>query len=78
MLDRMEAQGHIHRSFDENDRRKIRICLTEKARKLEKKYQNVSAEMNQIFYRGFTDEEIRILDQGLEKVLQNLKGEQLT
>ena len=78
MLDRMEAQGHIHRSFDENDRRKIRICLTEKARKLEKKYQNVSEEMNQIFYRGFTDEEIRILDQGLEKVLQNLKGEQLT
>ena len=78
MLDRMEQQGHIKRCFDENDRRKIRISLTEKARRLEKKYQNVSEEMNQIFYRGFTDEEIRILDQGLEKVLQNLKGEQLT
>ena len=75
MLDRMERQGHIKRCFDENDRRKIRICLTEKARGLEKNYQNVSEEMNQIFYRGFTDEEIRILDQGLEKVLQNLKGE---
>ncbi len=75
MLDRMEQQGHVKRNFDENDRRKIRICLTEKARSLEEKYQSVSEEMNQIFYKGFTNEEIQILDQGLEKVLHNLRGE---
>lgn len=76
MLDRMERNGHITRCYDPNDRRQIRIRLTDEARGMESKYQEVSREMSLIFYKGFTDEEIDILDTGLERVLKNLEEEE--
>ncbi len=76
MLDRMESLGHVVRCYDPEDRRQIRICLTENARKLEGKYQEVSDEMTRLFYKGFSDEEILRLEAGLEKVLKNLEEEE--
>ena len=76
MLDRMEGQGLIERCYDPEDRRQIRILLTENARGLERKYNEVSDEMSRLFYRGFTDEEILLLDAGLEKILKNLEQEE--
>ncbi|MDE7259889.1 MAG: MarR family transcriptional regulator [Lachnospiraceae bacterium] len=72
MLDRMEKQGHIERVYSSADRRTVRIKLTETARLFKEQYELVSDEMNQIFYRGFSDEEILILETGLRKVLTNL------
>lgn len=76
MLDRMEKLGHIVRCYDPGDRRQIRICLTDSARGLEHKYEEVSDEMSRLFYKGFTDEEILRLDAGLEKILKNLEEEE--
>lgn len=76
MLDRMESQGHIIRCYDVKDRRQIRICLTDSARRLENKYNQVSDEMSRLFYKGFTDDEILKLDAGLEKILKNLEEEE--
>ena len=76
MLDRMESLGHITRCYDPKDRRQIRIRLTDNARKLEGKYQEVSDEMTRLFYKGFSDEEIMRLEAGLEKVLKNLEEEE--
>ncbi len=72
MLDRLENSGHISRKFDPNDRRAVRIRLTEKARGLRIKYDEVSAEMNEVFYGGFRDEEILAFENSLGKVLENL------
>ena len=72
MLDRMEASGHIVRRTLPSDRRTVRIALTDAARGLRAQYERVSAEMNEIFYAGFSDEEIRDLEAGLGKVLENL------
>lgn len=76
MLDRMENQGHVIRCYDPKDRRQIRIQLTDHARSLESRYQEVSLEMSRLFYKGFTDEEIMNLDTGLEKILKNLEAEE--
>ena len=76
MLDRMEKLGHIVRCYDPGDRRQIRIRLTDSARGLEHKYEEVSDEMSRLFYKGFTDEEILRLDAGLEKILRNLEEEE--
>ena len=73
MLDRMEAKGHVARVFDSKDRRQTRIRLTESARKLDEKYQEISREMTRIFYKGFKNGGIRDLEAGLEKILHNLK-----
>lgn len=72
MLDRLESSGHIIRSFDPKDRRAVRIRLTERARGLRGKYDKVSAEMNEVFYGGFSDEEILAFESSLGKVLENL------
>ena len=72
----MERLGHVIRCYDPKDRRQIRICLTENARKLEGNYQEVSDEMTRLFYKGFSDEEILRLEAGLEKVLKNFEEEE--
>jgi len=73
MLERLEQQGHICRVFDELDRRKIRIILTEQAKALQSSYTEVSDKMTDIFYQGFTGEEILIFEEKLDRILSNLK-----
>lgn len=72
MLDRLEMSGHIERAFDSSDRRTVHIRLTKSARSLQKKYNEVSAKMSEIFYGGFTDDEILAFENTLGKVLENL------
>ena len=72
MLDRLERSGHIVRAFDAADRRAVRIRLTESARGLREKYEEVSEKMNRIFYKGFSDDEVIAFEKNLEKILNNL------
>lgn len=73
MLDRLEKQGYLRRIPDPQDRRQIRIALTERARAMNERYQKVSAEMSEIFYRGFNQNEIIQFEGTLRKILENLK-----
>jgi DNA-binding MarR family transcriptional regulator len=73
MLDRMEEKGQIMRVYDRNDRRQIRVLLSDKAKMLNKCYQEVSQQMNEIFYNGFSDEEIILFEKALSRILLNLK-----
>lgn len=72
MLDRMEQAGLLTRRYDKADRRRIRIALTEQARSLSSEYDKVSQAMNEIYYAGFTDEEIMDLENYLQRILKNL------
>lgn len=72
MLDRLEKSGHIRREPDPDDRRTVRICLTETAEALREKYERVSAMMSDVFYKGFGDDEILTFEKGLGKILENL------
>lgn len=72
MLDRLERSGHIRREPDPDDRRTVRIRLTETAEALREKYERVSAMMNDVFYKGFSDDEILTFEKGLGKILDNL------
>lgn len=73
MLDRMEDSGLIERVPDANDRRKCILILTERARNLQGKYEQVSQEMNDIYFQGFREEEIKEFEQYLRRVLNNIK-----
>lgn len=72
MLDRMENTNLIARAFDKADRRQIKISLTEKAWELKDDYEQVSHEMNEIYYEGFTIEEIIEFENTLRRILSNL------
>ena len=73
MLDRMEKANLIARVYDSRDRRQIRIVLTEYARSLSDKYEEVSEQMVNVFYAGFTEEEILFFENTLKRVLNNLR-----
>lgn len=73
MLDRMEAAGLIYRDRCDKDRRKILIFLTEKARSLEKDYNEVTEKISSIYYRGFSETEIEQLENYLRRILKNVE-----
>ena len=73
MLDRMEASNLVSRVYDPKDRRQIRIVLTEHARSLSNKYEDVSDQMVNVYYAGFSEEEIIFFEDTLRRVLNNLQ-----
>ena len=74
MIDRMEEAGLVCRERTATDRRKVLIYLTDEARALEKDYDEVSDEMNAVFYEGFSEAEAEQLDSYLERVLGNIES----
>ena len=76
MLDRMEAAGLIARKPDPKDRRNRLIALTEKAKSLQDDYTRISGQMNEIYYTGFSEEEILQFESYLNRVLTNLEKEE--
>lgn len=75
MIDRMEGQGLLRRAPSPADRRVTLIYLTDEARRLREKYEDVSAEMSEIYFRGFSDTEIEKFEKALQRILENLKEE---
>ena len=74
MLDRMEQSGLIQREPSPTDRRALLIRLTDKARALRDDYDRISQRMNEMYYLGFTEAEIRQFESYLQRVLDNLQG----
>lgn len=75
MLDRMETAGLIERIPDRKNRRQIFISVTEKAKGYREKYDEISDEMSEIFYDGFTDAEIINFENQLRRIIKNLEKE---
>ena len=73
MLERMEKQGLIRRVQSETDKRKTLLFLTERAYALKNEYDFVSKEMGNIYYKGFSDEEIILFDGYLDRIRKNLE-----
>lgn len=73
MIDRMEASGLVSRVPDRSDRRKTLLALTEKAKGFEQDYMEISSDMTDIFYAGFTEEEILQCEMLLGRIHENLK-----
>ena len=73
IIDRLERDGYIERKPSQTDKRSALICLTGKEQEFAKHIQKVSNQMNKIFYKGFSDEEIMQFDSMLERILVNCK-----
>lgn len=72
MLERMESSGLINRQSDPHDRRRMTIRLTDKARSLQAQYDDVSNQINAIYYDGFSEREVREFEAYLVRILNNL------
>lgn len=78
MLDRMEASGLVVRKSDPKDRRSKLIALTDKAKSLQEDYERISQEMSDLYYIGFSEQEISQFEAYLQRVLTNLETEEKT
>lgn len=76
MLDRLETSGYLIRQYDADDRRKVKIRLTNKAIEMKAQYDTVSRHMSGIFYHGFSEEEISAFETYLDRILTNLTEEE--
>jgi len=72
MLDRLEETGYLERIPSKEDRRKMIIKRTEKDKKLQEVYLQVSKEMTTLFYKGLTEKEIDRGEDFLIRILDNL------
>lgn len=72
MLDKLEEAGYIERIRSKKDKRTITIKLTKKNEALQKQFLQVSNEMKDIYYNGFTEDEIDEFEGYLRRLMDNL------
>lgn len=72
MLTRMDEQGLIAMEESLTDKRSVCISLTEKATALKEEYDAVTREIEDIYYKGFTDSEVEQFENYLKRILANL------
>ena len=72
MLDRLESMGYARRQRSDTDRRVVLIFRTEKDKTMEKQYVQLSEQMTEIWFRGFTEPRIQRFEADLQKLLDNL------
>ncbi|SEQ06186.1 DNA-binding transcriptional regulator, MarR family [Treponema bryantii] len=73
IIDRLERDGYVERKSSETDKRSTLISLTGKEQEFAKIIQKVSTQMNKIFYKGFSDDEIIQFEEMLARILENCK-----
>lgn len=72
MLERLESSGYIQRIPSTDDRRKTIVKLTAKNKELKDAYEEVSNNMLDLYYKGFTEAEIDIFEAYLNRIYDNL------
>ena len=75
MIDVLETKGYIRREKDENNRRILKVYLTEDGRKKADIAKPLKDRMNAAQYKNMTDEEILTLINLLRKVRRNIVDE---
>lgn len=69
LVEKLEKYGYVKRFTDQLDSRSILVSLTEKGRKLQPIFDNISQGLTQIVCRNLTQQEIELLDQLLAKCI---------
>ncbi|MDE7271535.1 MAG: MarR family winged helix-turn-helix transcriptional regulator [Lachnospiraceae bacterium] len=72
VVDGMVHKGIVERRINPANRRQTIVSLTEYAKSLQEQYEQVSQQMNMLFYEGFSEEEQRQFEQYLARILDTL------
>lgn len=71
-LHRMEYDGYVRRTIDADDRREMKVFITDEGRELEEKVRTGYAEIEERMMEGIEEREQEQLMKTLEKMLVNL------
>ncbi len=67
-------KGYVEKTRDDEDRRRVRVTLTDKARRAQGELFRISKTFNRRFLKGFTDQEQKQLADFMERLLENAEG----
>ena len=73
MLARMHEQGLVNFAENSSDKRSAFVSLTPEALKMKEQYDDVTREIENIYYKGFTDAEAEQFESFLKRILSNLE-----
>lgn len=76
VVDGMVRKGILERTINPENRRETIVSLTERARGMRGKYEEVSQRMNELFYRGFSEGEREAFEGYLARVRDTLVREE--
>ena len=71
-VDRLQKMELLTFSPDENDRRCVHLCLTQKAEQVSRDITGVWNEMSRIVFEGVTEEEVKVLASVAAKIARNI------
>lgn len=74
-IQKMEREGYIQRSTDENDQRIMRLGLTEKGEACIAHIKEVAVQMDELIFRGMSAEERMLLRRLMVQIFENLDTE---
>lgn len=74
ILRRLEEGGYVRLVTEESDRRRRRVCITEKALERESAIQETIARTEAQALQDFTDEEKKLFSQMLARAIRNMGG----
>ena len=66
VLDRMQKKGLVERFVNKEDRREIRVVVTEKGKALQEPIQQIIETVNEVVLRDFSEEEVQRLKENLK------------
>lgn len=72
VVDGMVQKGILERNINPTNRRQTIISLTDYAKSLQSRYEEVSQQMNTLFYQGFSLEEQQQFEKYLDRILNTL------
>ena len=72
VVDGMVQKGILERNINPENRKQTIISLTEYAKNMKEKYEEVSQKMNTLFYQGFSDKERNEFESYLARILDTL------
>lgn len=72
VVDGMVQKGILERNINPTNRRQTIISLTDYAKSLQSRYDEVSQQMNTLFYQGFSLEEQQQFEKYLDRILNTL------
>jgi len=72
MLNQMEQSGLIRKKKDPDDKRKLRIFLTPKAKRLEKRLLPIAVQLNELAAREVSEDDLETFIRVARKMTENL------
>ena len=72
LVNKLERLGYVKREDSKTDSRYTYIVLTQKGKKFEPVFKDISKKLNEKLYKNFSDNEYEKLETCLKKALNNL------